>query len=139
MSTYLEIMGELRLQDAPELWLILARLEKELANDLACSGLKIDITGDNCIVATFDFAGECGGISGTAIENDLARLSDYTLQATCLMIGWDNIRERQFFGPAEEVTALKSRLALDEIIRLREALLAEDRLRAADILLSVSR
>ena len=138
MSTFLEIVGRLTLRDDPRVWILLARLEKELVCDVAERGFTIDIPEDCGIIADFDFAGECGGVSGTAIEQDLAALSDYTLQATCLMVGWDNIREKQFFGPPGEIVVLKSRLALEEIGRLRAELLPSDRIKAADLLLAVS-
>ena len=135
MSTFLEIMGELRLRDIPEVWAILARLEEALIPDC---GLQIGEAAGDTMTATFDFAVECGGPGGTRIEKALDALSEHTTVAAYLTVGWDNIREKQYFGPPEEAAALKSRLALEEIIRLREDLLPADRIKAANLLLAVS-
>lgn len=138
MSTFLEIMGTLTLRDTPEVWMILARLEQSLFADYNSSGLNMDVSAEGQIKATFDYAGECSGTAVTTIENDLDTLSADTVEANYLTIGWDNIRDRQFFGPPDEVRQLKSQLALVEIQRLQADLVPADRHLAAERLLAVS-
>ncbi len=138
MSTFLEIMGTLELRDSAQTWEVLCRLERELFTEYGRSGLRAEVSASGNIVAVFDFAGECGGTSGTAIENDLKLLNPQVVRATYLIVGWDNIRERQFYGAAPEVASLRSRLAVQEISTLGRELLPEDALEAIRAILTIT-
>lgn len=134
MSTFLEIMGTLSLKDVPEVWIILSRLEAALIPDCGGCGLQIGDPAEGVIPAKFDFSGELSGTGCTKIENDLDALSELTAQAAYLTVGWDNIREKQFFGPPEDVGVLKSRLALEQIGELKKELLPQDIPQAIELL-----
>ena len=130
MSTFLEVMGELKLRDTFDARAILSRLEEALIPDCGGHGLQIGDPSEGVIVAKFDFAGELSGTGCTKTESDLAALSGHTVQAAYLTIGWDNIREEYFFGPPDDVVALKSQMALEQIRELKKKISPEDMLKA---------
>ena len=135
MGVNFELMGILRLYDHPNVWHVLAKLEKMLQMQGGARALSLLPIEPDELKVTIDFSETCSPQTVDGIQALLLQLTPLLLVPVRLCTRTDGDILPLYLGRKEQIARLKSEEAVNTIMGVLDDLLPEDRVKAAETLL----